>query len=125
MAGPPKRGRAKVEVDFAEVEKLAAQGLTEQQICDCLGFSHETLARRKRNHVELREALKRGRAKGLKAVTNALFENATQKKNIVAQIFYLKNRGGWSDDPQAIEKKEAPNIVINVPSGKVDGTEPD
>ena len=47
--------------------------------------------------MDFLDAIKKGEARGIGDVTNALFENATVKKDNVAIIFYLKNRAGWVD----------------------------
>ena len=85
---------AKLDIDLKEVERLAGQGLTVKQIGHCIGRSKQTLY----NHVDILDAIKRGRSQGINEVTNALFDNATGG-NVTAQIFYLKNRQPekWSD----------------------------
>ena len=87
-----------VEIDLEEAETLAGQGLSKKQIAYCLGIGESTLYDKQKKDPEFLEALKRGRAKGLSKVTNSLFENANSG-NVVAQIFYLKNRSPeeWRD----------------------------
>jgi transcriptional regulator with XRE-family HTH domain len=89
----------RIDIDIDRVEKLAAQGLSEQQIADCLGISRSTIDRRKRDDDAFVAALKRGKHRGIENVTNALYEAATagDKPNVSAMIFYLKNRAGWRD----------------------------
>ena len=86
------------EVDPLKVETFAAQGLTVEQIADCIGVSRATLYNRMGSEVDVLDAIKRGRAKGIATVTNALFQSA-KGGNITAQIFYLKNRqpDEWKD----------------------------
>ena len=79
------------EVDPNKVETFAAQGLTMDQIASCIGVSTSTLYNRMGSEVEVLEAIKRGRAKGIATVSNALFQSA-KGGNVTAQIFYLKNR---------------------------------
>lgn len=88
-----------IEIDLDELYHYAQMGLSEQQIADSLGISNATLGRRKKDDVDFAEALKAGKAAGVRAVTNALFEGATNpdKPSTSAQIFFLKNRGGWTD----------------------------
>lgn len=88
-----------IEIDLDELYHYAQMGLSEQQIADSLGISNATLGRRKKDDAEFAEALKAGKAAGVRAVTNALFEGATNpdKPSTSAQIFFLKNRGGWTD----------------------------
>ena len=82
-------------------EKFAGQGLTQEQIGHCLGISHETFHKQKRNSSEFVEAIKRGQSKVISLVSNALFENA-MSGNVVSQIFWLKNRAPdqWADTIQ-------------------------
>jgi len=95
-------GRPKAfEVDDAmlsKVESLAAQGLTKEQIARSLGVSYNTLNERQKDYPEFLEAIKRGQAKGIATVSNALFQKAKDGDN-TAMIFYLKNRDpdNWED----------------------------
>jgi len=93
-------GRKRIEIDLAEVERLAACGLNEYEIADGLGIGVTTLERRKGEETEegeaFREALRRGKARGIGKVANALFDKAVGG-NVVAQIFYLKARAGWKE----------------------------
>ena len=103
----------KKEINLAEVERLASIGLTEEQIAESLGISRSTITRRKRDDDAFDAALKAGRASGVAAVTNALFEAATgEKPNTSAQIFYLKNRAGWRDK-QEVESTLNGDVTLN------------
>lgn len=103
----------KKEINLAQVERLASIGLTEEQIAQSLGISRSTITRRKRDDDAFGAALKAGRASGVAAVTNALFEAATgEKPNTSAQIFYLKNRAGWRDK-QEVESTLNGDITLN------------
>ena len=85
-------------IDYEELYNLAKIGLSEEQIAVSLGISVSTIARRKRDDDIFADTLKAGKQAGISAVTNSLFESATaEKPNTSAQIFYLKNRGGWRD----------------------------
>ncbi len=90
---PEKRkpGRPPMKLDEAQIEKLAAQGLNETQICKCLGINWRTLQKRKRESESFAQMLQRGRAKGVAKITNALFNNALTG-NFQAQAYYLNNR---------------------------------
>lgn len=76
----------------------ARDGLTDEQIAHNCGISATTLYNWKNRHVEILEALKRG-----KEVVDYQVENALLKKALVgdttAQIFWLKNRrpDKWRD----------------------------
>ena len=93
----------KIELDASKTEALAAQGLSMDQIADCLGISRSALYNRMNEEhptytVDIVDAIKRGRSKGIATVANALFQSA-KGGNITAQIFYLKNRApqDWRD----------------------------
>ena len=97
MTGELNRDGIK-NIDPARVEQLAAQGLTIKQIAHCLDVGRTTLYSRMGSEANVRDAVKRGRAKGIGTITNSLFQSA-KGGNITAQIFYLKNRkpDDWSD----------------------------
>ena len=75
------------------------QGLTDEQIADNIGISHRTFERWKKEHSQIRQAIKGG-----KEVANFVIENELYKKaksgNVTAMIFYLKNnyREKYTDD---------------------------
>ena len=93
--------RLPVEKDTEQVRQLAAQGMSEIQIAQSLGISPSTITRRKNDCEHFERALKEGRAAGIRAVTNSLFQAATDpdRPNVAAATFYLRNRdrGNWSD----------------------------
>ena len=74
-------------------------GLSEEQIATSLGISVSTITRRKRDDEQFERTLKAGKQEGITAVTNQLFNSATDpdKPNTSAAIFFLKNRAGWRD----------------------------
>jgi hypothetical protein len=94
-------GRQTILIDINRAEMLAARGLNMEQIAYCCGVAPSTLYERKAEIVELAEAIKRGQAKGLAEITNALYENA-KAGNLGAQIWYLKVRGRWTE-PKEID----------------------
>ena len=81
-----------------QVERLAARGLSQKQVCEALGISESWRHEKKPISPELLESYKRGAALGLADVSNALYESA-MSGTPVAQIFYLKNRAPneWAD----------------------------
>ena len=90
-----------IDVDLNKVESLAAQGLTKKQIAYCLDIGESTLYDKQKRDPEFLEAIKKGQAKGIGTITNALFQSG-KGGNVTAQIFYLKNRqpDKWSDRRQ-------------------------
>ena len=88
---------------LAEVERLAAQGLTKDQMARCLGVCYQTFNENQKDYPEFLESIKRGQAAGIEKISNALFTKAQEGDN-VAMIFYLKNRDpmSWED----VQKRE-------------------
>jgi DNA-binding XRE family transcriptional regulator len=106
------RGRPKIAITPAmirKVELLASKGLTKEQIAISLGFCRDTLREKEKEYSDFSGAIKKGQAKGLETITNALFQ-AAKNGNTTAQIFFLKNRDpdNWSDRRvnENIERKE-------------------
>ena len=102
-------GRPKFEITeevLASTETLMAKGLTKEQCAGMLGISVSTFMLHQAENSEFSDAIKRGEAMGIDAVTNALFENATVKKDNTAIIFYLKNRAGWVDKSETKIQEE-------------------
>ena len=96
-----KRGKKPFNFDSEVLEKievLASRGLSQQDIAYCIGIHPTTLSEKKYENEQLQEALKRGKAKGLAQITNALFEQALAGSTGAA-CFYLKNRDSenWTD----------------------------
>lgn len=97
----------------SKVESLAAQGLTQEQICSVLGISRQTMCKKKRMFADFNDALKRGKNKGLATITNSLF-NKAKTGDTASTIFYLKNRDreNWQERP---DKQSEFNYDENVP----------
>ena len=96
-----KRGpkpRLITEEFLAKVEHLAARGLSQQQVCHALGFSETWWYDAKQKNSDISDSFKRGQAKGLAEVSNAIYEQALNG-SIGAACFFLKNRDPdrWSD----------------------------
>jgi len=102
-------GRPKFEITpevLQQTQSLMAKGLTKEQCAGMLGIHISTLMLYQAENSEFSEAIKRGQAMGIDAVTNALFENATVERDNTAIIFYLKNRAGWVDRQEHKVEKE-------------------
>ncbi len=109
-----KVGRPRFEVTpevCEQVENLAAQGLTVDQIALVLGIHKATLFDKQNEYPDFYDAIKRGRGKGIANVTNALYEKATVDKDNTAMIFYLKNRAGWVDKQEVQSTVEQRHVI--------------
>ena len=110
-----KVGRKRIELDLEQVENLAARGLGTSQIARAMGVSWNTIDRNRKRSEDFEESIKRGKARGLAQVTNALFESATEKNSVVAQIFYLKDQDPkiWKDRVENVHATLDLNQVID------------
>jgi len=88
--------KPKIHIDLKQVESLAANGLTQEQIAAALGISESTLHKRKQENTEFTAAIKRGKAKGIALVTNKLMESI-KGGNMTGMIFFLKTQAGWKE----------------------------
>ena len=81
-----------------QIEFQASRGLSQQQICNALGISETCWYDAKQKSAEISESFKRGKAKGLAEVSNAIYEQALNGSTGAA-CFFLKNRDPdrWSD----------------------------
>ena len=75
-----------------------SRGLSQQQVCHALGFSETWWYDAKQKNSEISDSFKRGQAKGLAEVSNAIYEQALNGSTGAA-CFFLKNRDPdrWSD----------------------------
>ena len=100
---PKKRGRPRIKFtdeDLAKIEEASGRGLNNQQLADFLGISLSSVRRNRKNNELFEHHIRQGRAKAIKDVSSALYNNAVYENNVQAQIFFLKNRGEegqWSD----------------------------
>ncbi|MDV3239075.1 MAG: LuxR family transcriptional regulator [Gammaproteobacteria bacterium] len=114
--------RPRIEIDLAEVERLASLGLTQEQIAASLGISERTLRNRKESSAEFADAIKAGQAKGISEVANALWTNA-MGGNVTAQIFFLKARAKWKDkheDGAGDDDAPTERVTVTVVDGNAD-----
>ena len=102
-----RQGRKRIEIDLADVERLAEVCDNEEEIARALGISSYTIDARKRESAEFREAIKRGKAKANIFVGGKLM-SLIKAGNVAATIFYMKSRCGW---------KEASRTEISGPGG--------
>jgi len=107
--------KPKIQIDLKQVESLAANGLTDEQIASALGISRTTLANRKRENEQFVQAIKRGKAKGIALVTNKLMESI-KAGNMTGMIFFLKTQAGWKETN--VQEHTGANGTALIPSAK-------
>tara|TARA_R110002051_G_scaffold150629_1_gene223172 strand:+ start:132 stop:539 length:408 start_codon:yes stop_codon:yes gene_type:complete len=88
-----------------EAEECGALGLTMAQTAWNLGVNPSTLYKHKALEGKISESLARGRARGIKHMTNNL-RSQSDSGSAHATIFYLKNRSPdeWANDMQSVAK---------------------
>lgn len=102
-----KMGRPLKVIDRTQFENLCAIQCTKMEICSWFDVTDKTLDRwcKREYGATFSEVYAVKRGKGVISVRRALYQNATQKGNVKAQIFWLKNHGGMTDKMQ-VETKE-------------------
>ena len=116
---PKGAGRKKLIIDYKKLDEIGGKGLSEAQIASVLGISWDTLSRRKKDSANFASALEKAKAKDILEVSNALFINATEKNNVQAQQFFLRNRSeNWKAD-DVIEHKISLKDVLNDAKGRI------
>lgn len=100
-------GRPRKEIDKAQFENLCALQCTKAEICAWFDLTDKTLESwcKRTYKMGFSEVFKQKRGKGVISVRRALYQNAVQRGNTTAQIFWLKNHGGMSDQIR-VETKE-------------------
>lgn len=104
------------------LEGWARDGLTNEQIAANVGVSAATLYNWKRDHLEIFEALKRGKEVVNYQVENALLQSALNG-NVTAQIFWLKNcrADKWRDKQEPRQEAEVNAVgVVVIPEVLMD-----
>jgi hypothetical protein len=74
-----------------QVLSLAGLGIKQEEIASLLRLAPKTLRLRYRRELDT------GTTEASVRVAQSLFENATRYRNVTAQIFWLKVRGGWRE----------------------------
>ena len=95
---PGPKPRVVSEKLLEEIEHHASRGLSQQQVCHALGLSETWWYDAKQKNSEISDSFKRGQAKGLAEVSNAIYEQALNGSTGAA-CFFLKNLDPdrWSD----------------------------
>jgi transcriptional regulator with XRE-family HTH domain len=91
--------RPRIELDILRIEELAAQGLSQAEICLVIGISEDTLSRRKADSAAIADAIKSGRAKAASEISDTLYRMA-KGGDLGAIVWYEKTRRGLTDKVQ-------------------------
>lgn len=102
-----------------EIEILAGRCFSQQQMYEYYGIGHDTWYKRVKEHPELAEIIKRGKAKTKSFVVGKLMEQV-KKGNLTAIIFWLKTQDRWSDssilkiEDDTNKEKESPRVITGM-----------
>jgi hypothetical protein len=102
-------GRKRIELDVSEIERLAGLGLTDEEICSCLGICRRTLVYRKAESALFAQAIKNGKSRANREVANKLYELCMQG-NPTAIIWWEKTRANRSDKLQVTSEEKRPAL---------------
>lgn len=105
-----KTGRPKIEVDFAEVDKLCQIQCTGEEIASFFGISYDTLERRCKEQfkVSLAEYIKEKSAKG-KSSLRRLQWKAAMNGNVTMLIWLGKQYLGQTDKTNYVDESNYNN----------------
>lgn len=99
------------------IEGWARDGLTDEQIAHNMGISIATLYNWKKEHLEILEALKRGKAVVDRMVENALLKRALgySYKETTRELMFNKDTGESSlRVTKVVEKEVAPDTTAQI-----------
>ncbi|MDE6586145.1 MAG: transposase [Clostridia bacterium] len=100
----PSKYETHVAPRLEEIKDWCRNGATDKEIAKRLGISEDSFYKYKNEFSEFSESLKENKEVVDGKVENALLQNAL-KGNILAQIFWLKNRRSkqWREKPVQTE----------------------
>jgi hypothetical protein len=114
MAGRPTAWETRIRPYLEEIVALKKQGKTDKQIAEYLGIGYTTLTDNKVKHVELAEALKKGKNELVLQLESALYKRAiggyTTRK--VTRSYIEDKDGNITSDVQVTETltEERPEV---------------
>lgn len=111
--------RVHIEINIAEVQRLASEGHSEAEIARRLGISEDTLQRRKRDNADFAVAIKRGKATANSNVANKLYSQC-MKGNVAAIIWWEKTRCGMSETVKQEQTINEAGVRVYIPDNERD-----
>ena len=93
---PLKAKRSPLEFDYAEVERLAGLGMTQEKIAQALGCCERTVSNRLNNDAAFAAAYARGRLSREEFVASRL-QDRIEEGDTTAMKFYLSCQCGWRE----------------------------
>lgn len=118
-------GRKKKEIDLAQVEEMAAEFCTQEEIADDMGFERRLFHTRE----DVSAAFLRGKNNGKMSLRHMMWNMARAGDRTMA-IFLAKNELGYADaprsDPANIEKRDIEDLnpLADLLNGKTPAEKP-
>lgn len=106
----------KLEIDLEQVEDMASEFCTQEEIAEDMGFDRIMFHRRK----DVRSAFIRGKNSAKMSLRHMMY-NAAKGGDKTMMIFLAKNELGYRDQPQEeVQQEEVPKIVDDIPGKDAD-----
>jgi transcriptional regulator with XRE-family HTH domain len=112
-------GTTKIKFDPEKLElleRMAAVGMTVEQMANILGISHDTLQRYEKNDPEVNACIKRGRDNAIFEIAAVAFQAAKNPDNTADRCFWLKTRARWTEKSEIDMNVRGAPIIIHRPS---------
>ena len=106
------------EDDIKKIESMAGVGLIIVDIAAIMGVSKATFERRQKDHPEINEAIKRGRATARAAVSQKAYKIAVEGKHPQFTFKWLEMRAGWGAN--VAEEKEPIKLAYPHPKDVIE-----
>lgn len=90
-----------------KVEAAACTGANQKLIAKYIGIDEDTLVKYYGDILEMATLEKNIN------VSNSLYFNCTVKNNVTAQIFWLKCRARWKENPDDVDTRTPESVNIN------------
>ena len=101
---------AKLNIDLEQVEEMASEFCTQEEIAEDMGFDRTVFHRRK----DVRSAFIRGK-NGAKMSLRHMMYNAARSGDRTMMIFLAKNELGYKDNPeQETPDEDKVTVIVDV-----------
>lgn len=97
-----------------KVERLARKGLSIRQIAVSLGWSEETIHKKKRCHPELAEAIKTGQTKNIKELVSSVHKRAKGYSFTETHVEEKQSGGKVTKLTKTMNKHSSPNVTAAI-----------
>ena len=102
--------RKKADIDLAQVEEMASEFCTQEEIALDMGFSRMIYTRR----PEVKEAFERGK-NGAKMSLRHMMYNAARAGDRSMMIFLAKNELDYTDNPTPeVQDEDKVTVIVDV-----------